>query len=235
MPINHGPFQYVGLKTAPSNDEVGRICSHPSLDVVAVDIPFGWPTAFRKFVSGWRLAGPIRPPEPDRFRYRLTDLVVRDEAPKNPMSVAADRIAMGTREWLSVVSRYQLERRIDVTGANEGESPAIIEVYPGATLVSALGWKEGYKQEPARRRKVLDQVVSKFGLTLTAAQAKALVGSGKDSDNLDALLAAVTAGVYVQALDESSESHGLAIRKPRGEEIREARGEGWIFFPVPTE
>ena len=134
------------------------------------------------------------------------------------------------RVYLVVASK--LQSRIDVSGEPAGKAPAIIEVYPAASVASALGSIETYKQKPSSRRRLLDRLVARFGLALPKGDVDAVVGEGKGSDNLDALIAAVTAGVYWHAAGGHSIGCGLTIRSPRGDEIESALREGWIFFPV---
>src|SRR5687767_10176462 len=97
--------------------EVVELCRDCSIAVIGVDIPFGWPHAFAQFVSRWSpVTGTERPPHSEAFRFRLTDLIVRSEVPKEQLSVAADRIAMGARAWVQLIALHDLAKQVDVEG-----------------------------------------------------------------------------------------------------------------------
>ena len=112
-----GCGRVVELSERVERDAAVAACAAPENVVVAVDIPFGWPAEFARFVSEWRpVADAPAPPEPDRFRFRVTDRIVRKEARKLPFPVSADRIAMGARAWAELLSTHGLARRVDVRG-----------------------------------------------------------------------------------------------------------------------
>ena len=225
-----------------SDARVRETCVDPAIRAVAIDAPFGWPKAFSRFVCEWALtaSGGGRPPSSDLFRFRHTDRIVRDEVPKQPLSVSADRIALGTRAWLDCVSDVGLHRRIDVVGEDDSSPPSIIEVYPGATAVqlwagNRLGSAEreaSYKSDGAARRRLVEHVgrvfAVDFGMWLDQ-----IVSTGEDSDQTDAFMAAITALIHAHTVGSGAGIGGWKARCPRSAEEREdALREGWIFFPV---
>ena len=232
----------VEVATRVEGSAVHESCTNRENAVVAIDIPFGWPSAFSAFVSCWTpRAGTPQPPPTDEFRFRLTDRLVRDEARKVPLPVSADRIAMGVRAWTALVVEHALGARIDVTGTPSAHLPAIIEVYPGASA-RVLGRpseqeqpeeEPSYKKNDAARRRLVERVASLFSVDL-GAKLDQIVSVGEDSDEADALLAAVTGAIYLADCNACTLA-GAAwrIRRPKApSEVEEAGREGWIFFPV---
>ena len=60
-----------------------------------------------------------------------------------------------------------------------------------------------------------------------------IVSTGKDSDQTDAFMAAITALIYAHTVGSGAGIGGWKVRCPRSDEEREdALREGWIFFPV---
>ena len=171
---------------------------------MAVDIPFGWPAEFARFVSEWRpVADAPAPPEPDRFRFRVTDRIVRKEARKLPLPVSADRIAMGARAWAELLSTHGLARRVDVRGTLCPDAPTVIEVYPGASARAFLMSPEAeppeaepsYKSNPDVRRRLVESIATTFYIDLNGYLER-IVSRPERSDETDAFLAAITAAVY---------------------------------------
>jgi hypothetical protein len=63
-----------------------------------------------------------------------------------------------------------------------------------------------------------------------------VVSQSNDSDETDAFLAAVTAAIYLASVGDIAPTNRWAIRRPSmGDELDDARREGWIFFPVRAD
>jgi len=241
-----GPGYSIRLHTVIpwiSDDRVVQLCTGRDTHVVAVDVPFGWPRAFSEFVCGWspQGVGAREVPSSRDFRYRATDRIVQDELGKNPLSVSADRIGISSRAWAELLGKHGLGSRID-TGVEEPEpepdpdaepkaereKPAIIEIYPGATL-RAIFPKDhpvntlGYRQDADARQRVLLSLLEHFHITATAAHMVQL--QGKAADTADALIAALTGLMYLQPVE------GWSVRRPTTEQQDDAAKEGWVFFP----
>ena len=221
-----------------------EIMNSSDFNAVAVDIPFGWPTEFVRFVKRWTpCLGTARVPDTSHFRFRTTDLVVRQETDQQPFSISADKFAMGTRLWADIVCQNRLSGRIDTGNAEKVLCHPILEVYPAATLrvlsqkypdipIDGYTWtKEETKNEALEKRGVLmDQLAEQFEIHFMKGTRAQTVGSRKDHHEMDALLAALTSLMYCDLIS------GWTVRRPQSAEEKEAASkEGWIFFPVPND
>tara|TARA_B100000965_G_C19581202_1_gene753622 strand:+ start:974 stop:1801 length:828 start_codon:yes stop_codon:yes gene_type:complete len=215
---------------------VCRLVDSAAASVIAVDIPFGWPSSFRSFVSKWQ-PGDVHcsesVPSSDTFRYRATDLRIRRELGKHPLSVSADRIALGTRKWLELVQgNPHWLRRID-TGDKVPDGPGapLIEVYPAASILAFGDSIEGYKSDPEVREDLVRRLVGRFKVSFGECSreegVRRIASEGRDSDKTDAFVAALSGLVYLGLLPS------WVIERPQGESAIAARAEGWIFYPVP--
>jgi predicted nuclease with RNAse H fold len=230
------------VRPSLSDEEAVAACTAAENTVVAVDIPFGWPIRFSEFVSRWRPGTEsLEPPPSDDFRFRRTDRIVRAEVPKQPLSVSADRIAMGARSWTALLTRPELSKRVSVDGSVLTDLRTLIEVYPGASAVvlggerSVIAADESYKSDANTRRKLVRHIASACGVNLARYEDE-VVSQAKDSDETDAFLAAVTAAIYLSTVAGIAPTNGWTIRRPRmGDEVDDARREGWIFFPVRAD
>lgn len=218
-----------------SDSDAGSTLKDQELNVVAVDTPFGWPKDFSSFVSTWSAStGGPPPPTSLSFSLRTTDLVVRQETGKQPLSVSADRIGLCARSWVNVVTAEKVANRMDVGQRPTPERP-VIEVYPGASLKVFAKHSNSkvddadFKKKQASREAALKGLFSMFGVQDPKQLTKKLIGVGEeDSDAADAFLAALTAVAYLDRLP------GWSVRRPTSNELTLAETEGWIFFPVPT-
>ncbi len=218
-----------------SDADAGTTLKDPGVNVVAIDTPFGWPKDFSRFVSAWSAStGGPPPPTSARFSLRTTDLVVKQETGKQPLSVSADRIGLCARSWVNVVTAEKVATRIDVGQPPTPERP-VVEVYPGASLKVFAKYSNStvdevaFKKKRAIREAALKGLFSMFGVQDPNQLTKKLIGVGEeDSDAADAFLAALTALAYLGQLP------GWSVRRPVSHELALAETEGWIFFPVPT-
>lgn len=202
-----------------------------SVSLTGVDVPFGWPRAFTGLLAGHGEP----PPEAlgsggaawrRRVTLRRTDRLVTERTGQRPLSVAADMIAHPALRWAAVAAEA---RRRGVAVPPEGPvDPAggarACEVYPaGALRVWGLPHR-GYKRAardaaaPARAEILAGLRERHPGLDLGPHVQDCL-----DSDDvLDALLAAVIAACV---------AGGAALPPAPGEELDDARSEGWIWLP----
>jgi hypothetical protein len=227
-------LRLVAFAIGLSDAGAAKYCRDTSFAAVGVDIPFGWPREFTRFIAEWRPGGgPIAAPESEAFRYRLTDRIVRDRLRKHPLSVSSDRISLAARSWVTLVHREGLGAQIDCgLSPAPGAAPPIIEVYPGAALSAICGARpairsDGYKKDPTVRQTLLASLVAEFNLDLNGKET-AVIGAGARSDGFDALVAALVTAMYAGLVP------GWTVYKP-GPEIDPdlLRQEGWIFFPAP--
>ncbi len=213
---------------------VVRTTQDQAISAIGVDIPFGWPRSFVRFVGEWSPSLARRKdlvaPAAEHFRYRTTDLVVQRTLGKWPLSVSSDRIALGAFAWARLVDRNGLHEHIDCGAGRPGElDPTILEVYPAATLAawgetSELA-TEGYKNDHEVRFALLRSLFERFNVECSPEDAATLASTGKDSDKTDAFIAALTALAYMQEL-------GGSVCRPSREQLEAAQQEGWIFFPT---
>jgi predicted nuclease with RNAse H fold len=226
---------------------VAEECKREDVSVIAVDIPFGWPRKFREWVARYTPISQDRgTPSSLDFRYRLTDQVVQAETGKSPLSVSSNLIAVGARAWAEAVDKHEIQEHIDVIG--EGDSavlPRVIEVYPAATLASfnKSGYGlliDGYKNDEQVRRQLFQSLQAHFGLCLSnGLSLERIIGIGKHSDQVDAVIAAITSVIFAVNSPSVEFTHDAApglsewqVRCPNGDEQGQAKEEGWIFFPI---
>jgi hypothetical protein len=183
------------------------------------------------------------------FRYRSTDRFVHEKTGKWPLSVSTNLFALGALEWASIVHLRNLGRQIVVkTNPEAGiKLPAIIEVYPGATLKSfenyelpevsgtstriteqgetAIEKSYSYKTDEQTRRALVTSIIAAFDIDADKTTIDKIVSRGKKDHATDGLLAAITAMMYRSAIN------GWTTYQPNDEQIANAESEGWIFFP----
>lgn len=119
-----------------------------AFDLIAIDVPFGWPL-FAKIVMGSQdLVSELDPtlaetvaeatrrqaPIDELFSRRFTDETVRYEAGKPPLNVTGDRLALGALAFELVAPDSRARKRIDTLGRPFNDDVTVIEVDPGATL-----------------------------------------------------------------------------------------------------
>jgi hypothetical protein len=245
-----GAIAVTSVTTPVSDEDAASLCTSPENDVVAVDIPFAWPRTFADFVGSWTPQNVRGTTTPDSlpFRFRTTDHFVYQETRKRPLSISSNLFALGARRWAEVVCMANLGPRIVVT-RDDGASlkPAVIEVYPGATLrvfenllelavfsrstqVIERG-DEGvedefsYKSDPQTRRGLIRSLAKALQLELDERTEESLVSTGKKDHAADALLAAITGLIFLGALAD------WTVVNPTDGQIEDAQREGWIFFP----
>jgi hypothetical protein len=85
--------------------------------------------------------------------------------------------------------------------------------------------KFSYKTDERTRQALVDSLIAAFHLEADEATRKRLVSRGKKDHAADALLAALTALMFVGAIAD------WTVRDPDESQVEDARQEGWIFFP----
>ena len=245
------PISVAHVISPVDNDAAKALCKCEANHVVAVDIPFAWPREFGDFVSRWRpcCVDQCNPPQNTRFRYRTTDHFVHEKTGKWPLSVSTNLFALGALEWASIVHSSKLGSQILVNTNREPDIklPAIIEVYPGATLksfendklpnvsgtstritedaVPAIEKSYSYKTDEQTRRALVTAIIAAFDINADKPTIGRIVSWGKKDHATDGLLAAITAMIYSGAI------RGWTTYQPNDEQIADAKNEGWIFFP----
>jgi predicted nuclease with RNAse H fold len=186
-------------------------------DVVAIDAPFGWPKLFTETLTNYRIGSAF---DLDREQYRLrrTDIwitrelpqrLVRNARPPNPFSVSTDKL--GVTAMVGTVLLNVLANEFHLSPREGGIRPAVIEVYPSASL-----WAWGLRGY--ERGVVLDRLQEAFGFNSEDYRATLL----NINHCFDALIAVLTASAYA-----AGETFDPEDTIP--EDV--LRVEGWIRVP----
>ncbi len=187
--------------------------------LTGLDAPFGWPVPFVEAVSEWQRSGEWTEGwdamTSERLRLRQTDLWVRHECGKQPLSVSASML--GVTSWRAA---DLLARMGDPVDRVHGP---IREVYPAAALAV---WEmakiaDKYKHSAPAREALLAHLTSPGWLHLDTEQAAACV---RWHHCLDALLCALVAA--------SSVRKRCTAPPPELDSDLVAK-EGWIWLPEP--
>jgi len=190
-------------------DDERLVACAEGADVVGIDAPFGWPSAFVRMLQDAPRAMQW-PDERDTLRFRATDHHVRERTGLWPLSVSSDLIGVVAMRCRGLLARL---------GA---AGHTCFEVYPAAALQRWGIEPRGYKG--AARRAALGERVDALLRAVTwlelTPEHQALVRSCDDA--FDALLAALCARAAAVGLVDEQD------RMPAGAEV--AR-EGWIMLP----
>ncbi len=187
--------------------------------LIALDAPLGWPRPIAESLAGHHAGEPLEPEPNDAFR-RTTDRFVKATVGKQPLDVAADRIARAAHAALRLLGRVR-----DLTGRpipllwGWGHLIEIgaIEVYPAATLAVRGLRCTGYKGKDQRgvRDGLLADLAAELDIDRVAADAT------QSADAFDAILCVLAAQDFLS---------GRALA-PVDPEL--ARREGWIWVRPP--
>ena len=191
---------------------------------VGIDSPFGWPLPFVSFIQSGRKSSrsdsPTQP-DPDRLKYRSTDLWVREHFRSvgktvRPLSVATDTLGAVALRCVRLVQCLAAIRVRET----------IFEVYPGASLANWVTFQGSYKVRSTNkqaatdnRRRILDLFID-HGLDLSTFDATL----ANSDDDLDALVSALTAAL----------SHAGRTYPPPPHQADIVASEGRIRIPIGT-
>jgi predicted nuclease with RNAse H fold len=179
--------------------------------LVAIDAPLGWPAGAGETFVGHAAGLPIAI-VPDRLFHRVTDEFVQSKTHKRPLEVGANLIARAAHAALSTLQRLREETRLQLplVWTPEFHGVGVIEVYPGASLISWGVAQDGYKKDAAIRQRIAKELRAR----VTGLSERAI----EPVDAFDAVLCAVAAADFLD---------GNAWMP---EDIVAARKEGWIWF-----
>lgn len=211
----------------PPIDDTALLSEMPDDRWVAIDAPFGWPTAFIEAVQTWQHSPwPIVAHE--AVRFRVTDLVVKKADKENhPLSVSSERLAATARRAAELLTKHHGSSRRRI----EKVKGPIIETYPVAAL---RRWKlitghyssyKGNQQHCVKNRKNLVQRLQRAApwLDLRCHSSRALC---QQSDhNLDALVCALVARAAYLDLTPLPNAMLTPAQRPK------TVTEGWIHLP----
>lgn len=185
--------------------------------LIAVDAPLGWPAPLAAALESHRAGGAVETPADCMFRRRTDDLVHQTTG-KRPLEVGADRIARTAHAALDFLDRLGsvLGTTIPLAWSpNHQGGPAVIEVYPAATLKALEVRDTGYKKpdQRAERREIVEALRRRW-MTIPDSCAGELL---RNADTLDAAVCAFAAHDFIAGRAEHPEDEDLARR------------EGWIW------
>ncbi len=202
-------------------------------DVVAVDAPFGWPKPFIEALSGYEL-GNMLGHDRKRYRYRATDTWITEElpqkephrekpAPPTPLSVSTDKL--GSTAMVATILLRSLAEEFRLSPRVSKSDPAVIEVYPAASLWACglphKGFKGFHESARNKRAEALAGLKTSFDLE-TSYQDDSLT---RWDHCFDALVAALTAREY---------SRSNTFDPPERFSNETLNVEGWIRVPSRT-
>jgi len=195
---------------------------------IAIDAPFGWPSAFVDALAGrdpWPGAGAGVNPALIR---RRTDHWITNVAEKTPLSVSTDRIAYPAMR-LAGLFQHLAEMQPDTVVDRTGRTGRFCEAYPDPSI-RALGlWPDDIKARASYkgnkgqeiRRAIMGRLQTEAPwLAITSTQVEGCVAS---DDLLDALICALVA----RAVEITGYVHEIPV-----EDELVARREGWIQLPI---
>lgn len=99
-----------------------------TVDLIAIDAPLGWPSAFVLAVSGHAAGAPWPDMGMRALRYRATDLHVQHQTGISPLSVSSDRIGIVAFRAARLLAMLR-----PGDPARDG-SRGVLGVYPAAAL-----------------------------------------------------------------------------------------------------
>lgn len=196
-----------------------RYCS--GADAVGIDVPFGWPKRFIEMLCSYEI-GAAFDRERRPYRLRTTDIWVnetlpqriqRDAPPPNPFSVSTDKL--GATAMVGTILLQNLSNEFEVSPRCSGKTPAVLEVYPSASL-----WTWGLRHRSMDVDSALRSLKNAFGLDVREDDRRQLLES---RHCFDALVAALTALEYAD---------GKTFDPPECVPDRILKMEGWIRVPT---
>jgi hypothetical protein len=211
------------------DDALVALVRMPGVTKVAIDAPFGWPAAFVHAIASHTSeeAWPQDWRKDDCCVFRATDLRVRKETGRRPLSVSSSLLAIPAMRCAALLARLQTGAPVDRSGVG-----LTVEAYPAAALrrwkLSPASWVTdpgSYKgNKPGRRdrrRRLVQDLVEALEevVVVEAADVERMVDS---DDHLDAFVCALVA--RAAALNYTA--------APAPDEETLARVEGWIALPT---
>lgn len=194
--------------------------SGPTL--LALDAPLGWPQALAAMLPAHFAGRAPRFTANEMFRRR-TDDVVKEKLNKQPLDVGADKIARATHAALRFLASLREASGLAVPLAwSPGHATGVsaIEVYPAATLIAygllpSRSYKKNTRESKNERLKLVYALADI--VELGEAARKEMIAS---HDLLDATVCVIAGVDFAEG----------SVVEPTGEELEQAKREGWIWF-----
>lgn len=205
----------------PTGDD-SLVVAAAEADLVALDVPMGWPDRFVEAVGahherrGWPPRAHAPPEDRLELRYRATDIEIRARGGA-PLSVSSDLIG------LAAMRGARLQHLLNAAGMpvdRSGVTGRVIEAYPAMALRQWGLRSTGYKgrANAGTCQRLVDDLLLGCGSIGAAAAA---VLEGCDDDALDAFVCALVARARLL-------NHTIL---PSPGQLVRARREGWIHIP----
>jgi hypothetical protein len=196
-----------------------------SVDVVGIDAPLGWPTAFVVAVSAHASMG-AWPGEVDRsaLTHRETDRRVRELTRQSPLSVSADKLGITAMRCALLQRRWADE--VWLHAAPRDGSGTLVEAYPAAALrawgIDIIGYKGGSGDKAQLGRDTRAAIVEAIGVATNRwLDITSITDRCVASDHvLDGLVSALVAIAARMAMTETPSNRSAALT------------EGWIHIPT---
>lgn len=192
--------------------------------LIALDSPLGWPSRLGETLSRHSAGDAVDASSDELFR-RVADDVVHERLGKRPLDVGADRIARTLVSALDLLNsiREQTQQPVPVLGRQEwGPGPAVIEVYPAATLLAHNLPSAGYKKNAeASSRAIRSQIASGLARHLDLDGHEDLLEASDDA--LDACVCVLAGLDFLHRKCLLPDDESIALR------------EGWIWVLDPDQ
>jgi hypothetical protein len=209
--------EIISLNVNVSDEVIARLIGE--VDKLGIDIPLGRPIAFVEAVARHSRDGTwpetYRHADIEAYRYRRTDVHVRDKVGLAPLSVSTDRIGIPAMRAAALLATIRPRVPLDGSGR-------IVEVYPAAALRRwGLSWRQYKGSDHAEERRALvEAFAARTGDWLALSQQNRTRCEDSD-DAFDALIAACVARASaVNAVDRIPDA-----------DLDAARREGWVVLP----
>ncbi len=203
-----------------SDDQIRALIAQSAK--VGIDAPLGWPIAFAEAVfehstsGAWPKTYTHKNNGNEAYRFRHTDLWVREHAASTPLSVSTDRIAYPAMRIAALLAN------VSEPVARDGSGVAV-EAYPAAALLRWHLPSRKYKGNKyrAERAVLMARFVDRTKSWLEISQENVALCQESD-DAFDAVIAALIA-----------RAAAVGLVDPIPPQFREAaRREGWIAVPT---
>jgi predicted nuclease with RNAse H fold len=203
---------YVGLGDSALQHPQWLLVHCAGADVVAIDVPFGWPKPLVDSLASYVIGVPLNRNR-RQYQLRTTDLWVKQTLPlSNPKSVSTDKL--GSTAIVGTNLLHDLSRKgFGLSPQESGAHPTVIEVYPAASL-------QAWGLSGMRKEDVIGSLKQKFAFTTSKVNGKTIL---TNAHCFDALIATLTARAYVD---------GDTSDPPSDIPCDVLRAEGWIRIPI---
>ena len=184
--------------------------------LAAIDAPLGWPELLVARLRDHRAGMPIGQTAAKDFTFRrYTDTALHGRGFRLPLEVGADRIARAAYEGLAVLAELGslTGGPLPLAWSPKPDAPAVIEVYPAATLAAHGAPANRYKAAGDGERR--GEIAAQLAAQLPGLEQRV----DRTGDEFDACLCLLAAADFLGG-------HAMG---PTAAEGVHAEREGWIW------